>query len=171
MVKYYNFDIVFAEIPGEVTLAVNITGCPNRCPGCHSPHLQTDTGQPLGDGELLALLDRYGRSVTCVCFMGGDASPHEIARLADFVRQTRPSLRVGWYSGRSELPEGISPQRFDYVKLGSYIESQGPLTERTTNQRLFKVGPGGELEDITELLRRKPQAPSQNSNPTAGSAS
>ena len=59
MVRYDDFDVVFAEIPGETTLAVNITGCPNRCPGCHSPHLQTDTGRELDDAELTALLCRY----------------------------------------------------------------------------------------------------------------
>ena len=47
MVRYHNFDVVFAEIPGETTLALNITGCPNRCPGCHSPHLQADEGRVL----------------------------------------------------------------------------------------------------------------------------
>ena len=31
VVRYYNFDIVFAEIPGETTLAINIANCPNRC--------------------------------------------------------------------------------------------------------------------------------------------
>lgn len=156
MVKYYNFDIVFAEIPGEVTLAINITNCPNRCPGCHSPHLIADTGQPLDNAELLALLDRYGHSVTCVCFMGGDAVPHEIAQLAAFVRLARPSLRIGWYSGRDKLPEGVPPERFDYLKLGPYIERLGPLTESTSNQRLYRIQPGGHLEDITERLRRKP---------------
>ena len=29
MVRYHNFDIVFAEIPDETTLAINITNCPN----------------------------------------------------------------------------------------------------------------------------------------------
>lgn len=76
VVRYYNFDIVFAEIPGETTLAINIANCPNRCPGCHSPHLQADAGHVLDAAELRALLERYGRSVTCVCFMGGDAAPH-----------------------------------------------------------------------------------------------
>ena len=83
VVRYYNFDIVFAEIPGETTLAINIANCPNRCPGCHSPHLQADAGHVLDAPELRALLERYGRSVTCVCFMGGDAAPHRIARLAE----------------------------------------------------------------------------------------
>ena len=86
VVRYYNFDIVFAEIPGETTLAINIANCPNRCPGCHSPHLQADAGHVLDAAELRALLERYGRSVTCVCFMGGDAAPHRIARLAEVVR-------------------------------------------------------------------------------------
>ena len=87
MVRYHNFDIVFAEIPCETTLAINITNCPNRCRGCHSPHLQADMGRVLDEAELCGILARYGRSVTCVCFMGGDAAPHEIAALADVVRR------------------------------------------------------------------------------------
>ena len=99
MVRYHNFDVVFAEIPGETTLALNITGCPNRCPGCHSPHLQADEGRVLDEAELLGLLARYGRSVTCVAFMGGDAGPHKIARLAGTVRKTCPELRTGGAAG------------------------------------------------------------------------
>lgn len=37
MVRYHNFDIVFAEIPDETTLAINITNCPNRCPAATAP--------------------------------------------------------------------------------------------------------------------------------------
>ena len=52
MLRFHNFDVVFAEIPGETTLAVNLTGCPNRCPGCHSPHLQGSGGEVLDDDAL-----------------------------------------------------------------------------------------------------------------------
>ena len=45
MLKYAGYDIVFQEIPDEVTLALNLSGCPNGCPGCHSPHLQRDEGE------------------------------------------------------------------------------------------------------------------------------
>ena len=107
MVRYHNFDIVFAEIPCETTLAINITNCPNRCRGCHSLHLQADMGRVLDEAELCGILARYGRSVTCVCFMGGDAAPHEIAALADVVRQKFPVLHTGWYSGRARLPERL----------------------------------------------------------------
>ncbi len=153
MLRFHNYDVVFAEIPGETTLAVNLTGCPNRCPGCHSPHLQGHGGEALDDDALRALLDRYGRSVTCVCFMGGDGEPAEVARLAGVVRQTMPQLRVGWYSGRAELPEGVAPQAFDYVKLGPWVESRGPLSSPVTNQRFYRVAADGTLEDRTELFR------------------
>lgn len=156
MVKYHNFDVVFAEIPGETTLAFNITNCPNRCPGCHSPHLAADEGRELDDAELLALLACYERSVTCVCFMGGDAEPHTIARLAGIVRKTYPILHTGWYSGRETLPEGFETTAFDFIKLGGWVEAQGPLSSPTTNQRLYRIGPDGGMEDITERFRRKP---------------
>ena len=35
MLRYTDYDIVFREIPDETTLAVNLAGCPNRCPGCN----------------------------------------------------------------------------------------------------------------------------------------
>ena len=156
MVRYHNFDIVFAEIPCETTLAINITNCPNRCRGCHSPHLQADMGRVLDEAELCGILARYGRSVTCVCFMGGDAAPHEIAALADVVRRKFPMLHTGWYSGRARLPEGVRPQSFDYIKLGGWVEELGPRTSPTTNQRLYRVGADGTMQDITELFQRRP---------------
>ena len=119
MLRYTDYDFVFREIPDETTLAVNLAGCPNRCPGCHSPQLQEPIGEPLTEEVVERLLARYGAAVTCFCLMGGDAEPHEAARLALFARRLRPALRTGWYSGRAALPEGFDPTGvFDYVKLG-----------------------------------------------------
>lgn len=75
MLKFYNFDIVFQEIPDETTLAVNLTNCPNHCKGCHSPHLWADTGTPLEEESIKTLLIPYINGITCFCFMGGDAEP------------------------------------------------------------------------------------------------
>ncbi|MCL2247577.1 MAG: anaerobic ribonucleoside-triphosphate reductase activating protein, partial [Lentimicrobiaceae bacterium] len=72
--RFLSYDIVFQEVPGEVALAINISNCPNRCKGCHSSHLQEDTGEELTEDVLFSLLNIYGNAVTCVCFMGGDRS-------------------------------------------------------------------------------------------------
>ena len=151
MLKYVNFDVVFQEIPDEVTLAVNISNCPNDCSGCHSPFLQKDIGEPLTEDFLISLLSKYGESVTCFCFMGGDSSPDEIVRLAQFL-QTQTvvaKVKVGWYSGRQNLPLSFNPEYFQYVKLGPYIERLGSLKSATTNQRLYKIEENGRMTDIT----------------------
>ncbi len=155
MLKYADYDIVFQEIPDEVTLAISLTNCPNRCPGCHSPQLREDIGDPLTNEVLEALLEKYHDAITCVCLMGGDGDLADIRRIVLFLhtQQTTP-VKVGWYSGRTELPEGFSIEGIEYLKLGPYVEKFGGLRAPTTNQRLYKVGSGGTLQDITHRLQR-----------------
>ena len=153
MLRLASYDIVFQEIPGEVTLALNLSGCPNRCPGCHSPHLRDDTGELLEDELLAGLLRTYGDSVTCVCFMGGDGDPLEVERLACRIKQESGGrLKTGWYSGRDSLPDGCAVSAFDYIKLGAYVEVLGGLKSRTTNQRFYAVR-DGVLTDRTDLFQ------------------
>ena len=153
MLKYVNHDIVFQEFPDEVTLAINLSLCPNFCPGCHSPYLCGDVGETLSEERLLALLADYNGVITCVGLMGGDNDPAEVERLLGVVRRNFPTLKTGWYSGREHLPEGIHLDLFNYVKIGSYREDCGPLKQRTTNQRLYRVQ-DYTLEDITQRFWR-----------------
>jgi anaerobic ribonucleoside-triphosphate reductase activating protein len=150
--KIASYDIVFQDVPGEVTLSLNLSQCPNGCKGCHSPQLQEDIGYTLDDSMLDDLLERYGRDVTCVCFMGGDREPHEVMRLADRVHAA--GLKTAWYSGRQELPDCFSKESLDYVKVGPYIESRGPLPNPDTNQRMYRIDKG-EMIDITASFRKK----------------
>jgi anaerobic ribonucleoside-triphosphate reductase activating protein len=179
--KVASFDIVFQEIPGEVTLALNLSNCPCHCPGCHSPHLAEDIGEPLTEELLSGLLDRYGAMITCVAFMGGDAEPETVAKWAEWIKNHKSQitnhksvLRTAWYSGRPHLPECLSTKwsdseavcqcnglsgvagllPFDYVKLGPYIEELGGLKSEKTNQRLYKRV-GDSWEDITSVFWKK----------------
>jgi len=145
MLKYYNYDIVFQEIPDEVTLAVNITHCPHRCVGCHSPHLRENIGNVLDERTLDTLLDKYGRQITCVCFMGGDRLPKDVEALAQHLHKNT-KLKVAWYSGNTTLPHNL--KSFDYVKIGGYKAELGGLRSRTTNQRLYR-NDNGKTVDIT----------------------
>ena len=139
MLKFYNYDIVFIEIPDEISLAINITGCPNRCKGCHSPHLQENIGELLTKEILEELILLYGNAITCVCFMGGDSEPQEIVKLARIVHKIDRNIKTAWYSGCDKLPQDLPVEEFNYIKIGRYIESLGGLQSKTTNQRLYKV--------------------------------
>lgn len=147
MLKYVDTKVVFAEIPDEITLAINISGCPCNCKGCHSSYLAKDIGEPLDLQHLTNLIDS-NKGISCVCIMGGDANPSEVDDIAQDIKEYYPELKVGWYSGRQELSKDIELGNFDYIKLGPYIEEFGPLNSKTTNQRFYKVS-NGELVDIT----------------------
>ncbi len=155
MLKYVNTGIVFQEIPDEVTLAINISNCPCRCPGCHSRYLWEDIGLPLNAEAIDALVSQYGTDITCIAFMGGDDDPMGVNLLAQYIHEEYPMLKVGWYSGRSRIPKGVVKQDFDYIKLGPFIRHLGPLKERTTNQRMFRKSDDGVFEDITWRFWKK----------------
>ena len=138
MLKYTDIKVVFAEVPDEITLAINISGCPCNCENCHSPYLAKDIGERLDFDSLNKIInDNIG--VTCISFMGGDASPNDVNSLAKFIRDKYPELKIAWYSGRQELSKDINLQNFDYVKLGPYIKDKGPINCKTTNQVLLEV--------------------------------
>ncbi len=157
MIKYYNYDIVFQEYPDEVTLAVNLTLCPNRCPGCHSEYLRSDIGEELTEQRLEALVNSYGDTITCVGFQGGDNDPQTLLSLAQFIRRRYAGrIRTGWYSGRTWLPQAnVLASSLDYVKTGAYVSKFGPLSSPTTNQRFYKVSrQDGSLTDSTARFRK-----------------
>lgn len=153
MLKYIDTDIVFQELPDEVTLAVNLSGCPCHCPGCHSSHLWGDAGCELTDEALDSLIEQQRSDITAVSFMGGDAAPCEVNRLAGHIRQRFPNLHTSWWSGRTVLSSAVDLGNFDYIKLGPYLAHLGGLRSPRTNQRLYRVQ-GATLHDITPRLRR-----------------
>lgn len=145
MLKYVNTEVVFREFPDEVTLAINISGCPNKCPGCHSSYLINDIGTDLTPSELDELIFN-NPGITCVGFMGGDADPKQLSVLAEYIKENY-ILKVGWYTGRNYYTEDVEEFHnvhfpckvdcYDYIKVGPYVENLGPLDKRTTNQRMY----------------------------------
>lgn len=137
MLRYYDYAVVFAEIPDEITLAINITGCPHMCKGCHSPHLRDNKlGKDLYPEVIDALVKNHP-DVTCICFMGGDNDPSAVQEVAAYIKDVH-KLKVGMYSGNDSLDTGLVGT-LDYYKVGSYQAERGPLNKRTTNQRLYKI--------------------------------
>ena len=146
--KVASYDIVFQEIPREVTLALNISQCPCHCPNCHSPHLAEDIGEVLTEDLLNGLLARYGAGITCICLMGGDAFPQEINYW--LWRIHTMGKKAAWYSGREQKAPEVELHNLDFLKLGPYKEECGALKHPTTNQRLYRIRPSSESAKKSE---------------------
>lgn len=70
MLKYLYAQVIFSEIPCEITLGISITGCLIRCPSCHSRELWEDKGTYLTITEFDKLLEE-NKGVTTVLLLGG----------------------------------------------------------------------------------------------------
>lgn len=141
MVTYDSYDVVFQEIPNEVSLAFSIEGCPNNCKGCHSPHLREQNGNELTEEKLNEILDKYQDQITCVLFLGGDAFHNELYKL--ILKCKQRLLKTAFYSGNNTVNSKLV-EVLDYYKVGGYIEELGGLDSPNSNQRLYKI------EDITK---------------------
>lgn len=149
MIKYKpdTVQVVFNEIPDEVTLAIEITNCQGLCEGCHSPWLREDIGEELTVEKLNELIDQ-NKGITCVCFMGEGKDYETLKQLAYSIslRSDYP-YKVALYSGRNEVEKDFD-EYFDYIKVGPYIPKYGPLNRETTNQRLYKITRDGSGDGV-----------------------
>ena len=147
--KYIGYSIVFQEVPNEVTLAINISGCPHKCEGCHSKYLWEYEGNYISD-DFKSLIQKYDGLITCVCFMGGEQNPCELIDLLDTVHQH--GLKTALYTGQDSL-QHIAFRvlcNLDYCKIGHYDKTVGGLSNKNTNQRMLLWDmQDGKWKDIT----------------------
>ena len=150
--RYESYLVTFTEVPDEVSLCFNISGCPCYCQGCFEPWLKEDIGEYLTYNELERLYKK-NKHITCICFMGGDRYYDDIAVLIMEFRRAYPELKFAMYSGRQEMNPFLS-KILDYYKVGPYIEEFGPLNQTTTNQHFYKKD-NGEWKDITYKFQKE----------------
>ena len=91
-IKYENTLVTFTEIPNEISLCINITGCPCHCEGCFEPWLQEDCGDTL-TYSVLSKIVHGAKHITCICFMGGDRYYDEMVDLIQRGRKEFPELK------------------------------------------------------------------------------
>lgn len=135
--KYLGYSIVFQEVPDEVTLVINISGCPHKCVGCHSKYLWEYKGNYISE-DLDVLIEKYKGLITCVCFMGGDQNQDELIDLLIRIKQHK--LKTALYTGFDFMTNLYIRVlgNLDYCKIGHYDVAYGGLNNPNTNQKMFK---------------------------------
>jgi len=138
MVKCTKYTIVLAEVPNEVSIGFNITGCPHKCKNCHSPELQNENnGEYLSDQLITNIISKYNNFVSCVCFFGGEWKQNWLIDKLNIIKNNF-KLKTCLYTGLDKLPNEIL-NNLDYVKYGRYIEEFGGLSSKFTNQKFFHI--------------------------------
>jgi len=152
--KYMNYTVAFQEVPNEISLIINITGCPHNCKGCHSEYLREYTGNYIDD-DISQLIEQYKEMITCVCFMGGDQNLENLNKLLCEVKK-QYNLKTCVYSGRNNIhvfDEIVENDNLDYLKIGSFKEDLGGLDNPNTNQRFYQIY-NGRLVDLTYMFMK-----------------
>jgi anaerobic ribonucleoside-triphosphate reductase activating protein len=137
--NYYKYDIVFQEVPGEISLAFYMTGCSCHCKGCHSPELwNPKNGSALTIETFDSLIQRYQGNLSCVLFMGGEWEVNSLIKFAE--RAKAYQLKTALYTGREfeDLPATLI-QTLDYLKTGPWRENLGGLDSPKTNQKFYDL--------------------------------
>lgn len=148
MIKYVAADVSFQEVPGEISLVFYISGCPNRCPGCHSPVLQQDVGLPLTADVLREYCEKYEGMFNCVCFMGDGGDFPSIARLAMEAKFMKKAVALYTGAERTDIPFYLL-SLLTFIKVGPYVEERGGLASENTNQQFFYLKQWCEWQDYT----------------------
>lgn len=166
MLRVYDVAVTFSEFPDEIALCANITGCILNCPGCSEPWLKpADTGDELTEPKIDDLIAEH-LDITVFGLMGGDNDHDDCIRIADYIHNKYPGMKVGIYSGRDFINMELA-QHMDYYKIGRWIQPDmkhpetwkdktwGPLVWPVSNQLLFERQ-GNKLVNVTYKFRQNP---------------
>ena len=143
--KYLGYTISFQEVPNEISLIFNISGCPYKCKGCHSTYLWEYKGNYLSK-DIDSIFNEYLGMFSCVCFMGGDTNLIELKELLKLCKSK--GLKTCIYAGTDDISIFKDCMKYlDYIKYGSYKEELKcdnnifyGVKLATSNQKMLKKG-------------------------------
>jgi len=141
--KLATYDVVLQEVPGEISLAFYIMGCPHACEGCHSELLWDKKGGQFLDEKLfLQIISRYDKLITCVLFMGGEWHEKDLVKYLKLARHA--GYATALYTGEEIVSQNIK-ESLDFLKTGKYIKDLGGLSSDKTNQQFISLATGEKL--------------------------
>ncbi|WP_445955418.1 anaerobic ribonucleoside-triphosphate reductase activating protein [Yeosuana sp.] len=135
--NYYDFQVVFQEVPGEISLCFSICGCPLRCEGCHSPFLwKEQSGSVLTAKTFVSILQQYKNLASCVLFMGGEWQEEQLINLLTIAKSEH--YKTCLYTGLEQVSESVLNE-LDWIKTGKWNPLLGGLSSEISNQKFIEI--------------------------------
>ncbi len=148
MLRYIAEQIVWQEVPGEVSLAYTFSGCQLGCKGCHSADSwDARQGQPLSTEHFARRLQDYQGLISCVLFLGGEWQEPELMPLLSLSKAA--GLKRCLYTGL-ELSDvsGALRRELTFIKTGRWLPERGGLQSPITNQQFIDLRTGQCLNSL-----------------------
>lgn len=144
--RYTNCQIVFQEVPKEISLAFSISGCSLKCDGCHSKDLWNKNNGHIMDKYILkSKIEKYSNLISCVLFYGGEWES-DLIKFLDICKEY--NMKTCLYTGLDDIPYDIK-SKLDYLKIGKWNKNLGGLRNKNTNQKFLDLK---ENKDITYMF-------------------
>lgn len=131
--------------PG-VAFEIYLSGCRNRCPGCHSKELwDFDFGRPMRLTEITDELTAFEDWFDIISILGGDPldqNPIEFMIFMVYIKAGFPGKELWLFTGkeRHEIPNWAF-KHFDVIKCGPYREDEAqPGFPASANQQILRKG-------------------------------
>lgn len=134
--KSISEQIVFQEVPDEVSLSFLISWCPLKCEWCYSKEWYDVDWEELTVELLREKLNKYWELITCVLFLWWEWQEKKLLELLDEVKSFW--LKTCLYTWRLFVKEEMMT-RLDYIKTWPWISSLWWLNSKTTNQKFINV--------------------------------
>lgn len=135
--NYSDIEIVFQEVPGEISICFTITGCKFQCKGCHSPHLwKEENGKELTLNKYLEILDKYNGFASCVLFMGGEWFLLELIKYLKIAKKR--GFKTCLYTGEAKVDQKLLSE-LTWLKTEPWIQNLGGLESEFTNQKFIEI--------------------------------
>lgn len=137
--RYSDVQVVFKEIPNEISLAIQVTDCLYNSIDCHPANSSTlDAGEELSFYKLNRLIQQSIGHITCVLFLGGESEHDSLVARLKLIHSY--GLKTALYSNLelNQISEELL-NHLDYLKYGRYNKDLGALNSPLTNQRLINI--------------------------------
>lgn len=132
---FYTKNVVFQEVPNEISLSFSIAGCKNNCKNCSWKNCDIKA-KKLTDSLYKSFLHKYKGYISCILFLGGEWNSEDLINKLKLAKEYgfKTCLYTGLYDVDNKIKENL-----DYLKVGPYIEELGGLNSLKTNQKFFDL--------------------------------
>jgi len=150
--RYSKKQILFQEVPNEISLGFFITWCPWNCKGCHSVEFKNKLlWKELTEQILYRELEKNEKYISTVLFFWWEWYIKELSTLLHIIETFwLKTALYSWLDNIDLIDRSIFSQ-LDYLKIGPYKKELWWLGSPITNQRFYDLK---NWKDLTYLFHK-----------------